>query len=197
MSRDNGRGWDIQVEDIPEAEVPHLKVSGENLGSRKFEYTFEDKKVTIPQEMHDQYKAVMNPGIPFRVRWRNFITAENKLGRGAKKLKDFALLFAPKWVRVGYNTVGEFIVNEIESDMPNTEESKSTGKSSTVITFGLLFLAGLFMQLGWLPADMVELSPDAAWVATASGAVGVILRLITDKPVKLGKSLRRILNRKE
>lgn len=188
--------WDVDIKEYKDLPEHSMTVSKDPIGSDTFlEYSFEGKKVSISEKHHMMYQEALNPKKTWGDRIRNFFKAENDLGRGFKVVKDFALLFAPKWVNVGYDTVDEFVIQNIFKDMSN-EESKSASKSSTVITFGLLFLVGLLMQLGFIPPEMVELSPDAQWVATASGAIGVILRVITDKPVKLGKSLRRLLGRK-
>lgn len=183
----------IRTEQIPEEiQQPELENSYATYDTEDYRvFVLQNRKAFVPKEQQRDYEKVFESKTTLGQRLRSFLKAENDLGRGAKVVKDFALLFAPKWLSVGYNTADDFIFNRIlktmEEDKKNT---KHVGKSKTMITFGLLFIMGLLMQTGLLPPDFVELSPDAEWVATASGAVGMILRLITNTGVDFGEAFK-------
>ncbi len=140
------------------------------------------KKANIPVEQMKTYDDLFRKKEGFFKRVGKFITATNKAGRRAKIIKDFALIFFPWGKQVA--DITEFATDVLKpeqtyTDMPETTTTKNkerTAKGATV-AFGLLFIAGLLQVLG---LDLgLELSPDAGWVSTGAGAVGMILRLVT------------------
>lgn len=53
------------------------------------------QKIDLDEETIAQYQKVFQKNTGFWERFGNFLTAENKAGRYAKAIKDFALIFVP------------------------------------------------------------------------------------------------------
>lgn len=173
--------WDVDIERIKE--IPNVNVSET---PDEVEIDLDDKKIKLSKETLKAYEQALDPKLPFSYRFKRFLTAQNQAGRIGKTIKDFALIFLPFGNKV--SDLSHLITNQIKSTMPESAKPKS--KSKTIIVFGLLFFVGLAQQLG---LDLgLELSPDAQWVLIGSGIVGTILRLVTNKPVQLGKVLQTL-----
>lgn len=140
-------------------------------------YDFSKKKIILDSRTKADYEKAINPNVPFGVRVRRFLYA-NKNNKFGSLFKDLVLIFLPFGRKV--DSVTDLIVNQIKRTMP--QETKKYSRSKSIVTFGLLFIVGLLGTLNILPQD-IPLSPDAYWVSVASGVVGVILRLITGKPI--------------
>lgn len=155
------------------------------------------EQTAVMKEHHRQYKKIFEKEGSFLDRLKGFFSLSKEKLRGLRSLLDFLILFLPRPIVMGYRTIDDFIFKRLTSIMTKTKETKETRKSSTVIIFGLLFLAGILEISGILPPDLLDLSPDAEWVTTISGGLGVVLRLITNQPVKLGSTLRQLIGREE
>lgn len=179
--------WEVNIKKA--RDIPEVTLSGKDCVTSEekcVEYTFHDKKVAIPEKHHIMYSDIFSKEKDFKDRLRAFLLAENDLGRGFKIIKDFILLFTPKWVNIGYKTVDEFIIKQIGEDMSTTNEKK-TLFSRQILIFGAIFIVAILQQFGM---DFgLELSPDANWVAAGSAVLGIILRIVTGRPVKLGTML--------
>lgn len=179
--------WDINIKKA--RNIPEVSLAGNDCVTGEeqcVEYSFHDKKVAIPEKHHIIYSDILSGDKDFKDKFKEFLRAENDLGRGFKIVKDFILLFTPKWVNIGYKTVDEFIIKQIGEDMPTTK-NKKTLFSRQILIFGAIFIVAILQQFGM---DFgLELSPDANWVAAGSAVLGIVLRLITGRPVELGTML--------
>lgn len=165
-----------------------VRLEEDSLGNAFWKFKWGDKEIKLDRETKKAYDDALNPGVPFRVRARRFLTANNQAGRTARLFKDAALVFLPFGEKV--NDITELVAKQIERTMPQKKEKT---KSRTIRTFILLGLAGAATALGWIP-ETVELSPDAGWVAVGSSILGIGFRLITGKPVHLGPTVEKLVS---
>lgn len=166
-------------------DLPNVKAS--NLGEEDLELVIDKKSLKISKEALEAYEDAINPKLPFGRRVKRFLTAQNKSGRIAKTVKDAILIFAPFGKQI--NTLTDMVSTIVEGTMP--EEVKPKYKSKQIIVFSLLLVAILFQKY---VADVgLEISPDAEWLGIGTSVVGIVLRLVTNKGVKLGKVLKTVL----
>lgn len=150
-------------------------------------YEWDDARVELDKETERTYLKALNRGKPFAYRIRQFLTASNKAGRQAKVLKDFALMFFPWGDKV--ETLTELVAHQIKRTMPDTPKKKT--ESKTIIVYSLLLIVSILYHFG---IDLgLEVSPDAAWVASATSVIGILLRLVTSKPVELSNITKTLL----
>jgi len=177
---------------VETGDLPRIQIG--NIESYKHEYELENMKVEIPNELRTAWEIALglehgekpSPRFSLWDRFKNFLAAKNMAGKIARPVKDALLLFAPKWLSVGYDTVDDFILNKIKNDMP-TLNDKKTLFSRQILIFGAIFIIALLQQFG---LDLgLMLSPEANWVGMGAGVLGIFLRLITGRPVKLGSAL--------
>lgn len=146
---------------------------------RYFQIGDDIRFVKVPKKAVEAYKDAINPDVNFLFRVRRFLAAENEAGRKAKVIKDFGTIFLPHGRAINNITdlIGELMSKE-------EKEKKPAVKSKTIITFGVLFVAGLLQSLGVLP-ESVEVAQGQEWVAMAVSAVAIAIRVIKGKDIRL------------
>jgi len=150
-------------------------------------FNFEDYTVSVPTEAVEAYQDAINPELSLLHRIRRFLSAESKAGRKAKIIKDFGLIFVPYGRHI--NNITQLIGDLMASNEKQTSEapqSKTPIKSKTLITMGVLFIAGLLQALGVLP-DSVEIAKGQEWVAMVVALIGMAIRLIKGKDIRFKK----------
>lgn len=181
-----------QLEYVDADDLPEIHVG--DIGGYRHEYKLNNVKVVISNELRTAWEIALglehgekpSPEFTLWQRFKNFLAAKNMAGKLARPVKDALLLLAPKWLSVGYDTVDDFILNKIKNDMPTTNDKK-TLFSRQILIFGAIFIVALLQQFG---LDLgLALSPEASWVGMGAGVLGIILRLLTGRPVKLGSAL--------
>lgn len=118
--------WEVHIGragDVPDVAAASEEARINNDDAEFLELDADEARARVPKEMIETYREVLNPGIPFRIRVRRFLTAQNKAGRIWKSAKDFALLFAPKWVAAGYDHADDFIIEQIIGGKPTMAQS--------------------------------------------------------------------------
>ena len=138
-------------------------------------------KYNIKSSALEAYRDSLDIELSFWFRLRRFLTAQNEAGRIASVIKDFSLIFIPYGTQIKNLTdlIGNFMARKKKE-----EESKTPIKSKTVIVFGILFVAGLLQSVGVLP-ESIEVAQGQDWVAMVAGVVGMAVRMINGKPIKL------------
>lgn len=177
--------WSVDIERIKELPV---QTQINSLGDLEIKNDF--KRVNLPREALEIYNEILDKDTSFWERLGLFLTAQNKAGRIAKTIKDFGTIFLPYGKQV--DNLTDLITKIVEDEMPE-QEKKSAAKSSQMIAFFVLFVLSLLSYLG---VDLgFEVSPDAEMVGILTSIAGMIFRIITNQPVKLGKTLREIIGR--
>lgn len=113
--------------------------------------------VGMDRKTFDAYKDAADKKKPFTVRVKRFLLAESRLGRRAKVVKDFALLFFPwgKTVSSATELITEVLSPEQDEPAP-LPQSKQTLEIMRIIE--------------WLRARLRERSTQAALVIIVAGA---------------------------
>lgn len=166
-------------------DIPNIFVSQSTQGIEVHHKDF--RTVRIGRTSLEKYKEALDSSQPFLRRVAAFFSATNKAGRRAKTIKDFLLIFLPYGKQVGNITelITELIIKPMAKTNTAPEKPKPGAQSKTIIVFALLLIVSVLQHFG---IDLgLELSPDAAWLGTAAGIIGIVLRLVTGKPVDLTK----------
>lgn len=135
--------------DPKDVEVPELGDIG------KYSGIFDIESVDLAKEVHEEYQKVFDKERSFWDRVGSFLRAENKAGRWAKVVKDFALVFIPYGKTID-NITDLIITDKKQKQMAQLKE----GTFQKIIRFlkqestrrGLAFVAGLVGA--WLSIDL-------------------------------------------
>lgn len=144
------------------------------------------KKVTIPKEQMEAFEDALDPDLAFSTRIKRLIAGKTKTSKYIGTGLDILIALTP--FRKPANRLRSLVKREIKDTMA---QEKPKYKSKTLWTFGLLFVVGLLQQVAGVDLGL-ELSPDAQWVGIALAALGFVFRLISGKPVKVGKLLKKL-----
>lgn len=124
---------------IPKRKAPKIFLSKDQITKDELAA----QRVHLSEETLEAYQRAMNPGYPFWHRVGRFLKAENKAGRKAKTLKDFALAFLP-WGRQ-ISTASEFITTAI---IDEKTMDKPKHKSKTIWGAAIVALTAILNALG-------------------------------------------------
>lgn len=143
-----------------------------------------EKLVNLEKEVLEYYQTIITPSSSFWDRLRAFFSASNKAGRGAKAIKDFALLFTPYGKQI--ETVSEFITERFikpEQTDKAMNDSKKWYKSATVNSIIVIIVLGAshFFDVQITEAEL-QTTIEAVGMALAS-VVALWGRIRADKKI--------------